>query len=122
MFFKHEATILIKDYGWSFTYSDTILPSRLDYLYQEINKRKLAVWLNNQTEMYFPSWVKSHIEAMRIRNKLDCLFQSDQTARSFVPMKAELDSNSYALQHMKYDTLLKLIDVSHLKQIGLTPY
>lgn len=103
-FFKTRMLKLIHDYGYTYTYSDTIQKAYqdVDYLKELIREKGLSDWMANATLDYHHEWIKKHPDAIELARFMDKLLVRDQFIRNYsyqlrsecLPLIAE-DSAAY---------------------------
>lgn len=80
-YFKDNAKILMRDYGWHYSYSDT-LPEKIRLFWLKgIHDLNITDWTVRTCEKNYPIWTKNNIEAVDVQKQLVAYKYFDQTLR-----------------------------------------
>lgn len=84
-FFKKQIQKLIRDYGYNFLYSDTVLVSyeSYDHFKHAIHEKGLSEWTVSAVKENLPIWVKNHPENIAFEGIKEKLYIKDQLTREF---------------------------------------
>lgn len=123
-FYKNRIIFLMTNYGWNYTYLDT-LEYRLERssLLREIKKNGLEKWTFDASQKHFPIWVKNHTKSVRYREKILSLRYTDQLIREFIPPREDSvrsDMMSDLIQEIDFCNLLEIAELSRLNN-GMLP-
>lgn len=119
-YFKKEVSFLIKDYGYSYNFLDTVGESLNISINWAIRENGLTNWLAEASRKLHPKWVQKKPEVLSYSNKLDQLRIADQQIRkiSFVLfpgiMKSTNDSIVIQSFYKIYDSLKSSIDLENI--------
>ena len=73
-YFKKEAFILLRDFGWHYAYQDTL---REGTNTDQIKKHDLVEWLVKKSDLYYPKWVKKNPIGFLIQQEVEKLCAID---------------------------------------------
>jgi hypothetical protein len=114
-FYKKKVVLLMKEYGWSYSFSDTLAKNLILKVNNEILDKGLVNWTVRKSKKNYTFWAKRHPEALKMKQELLKLHASDQTARRFAPRIK--DSLCYNYYRLIYDSILKEVDMGHVRKI-----
>lgn len=84
-FFKEKIHYLIKEYGFRYTYSDTIKRGYEldDDFHKLIHEKGLSEWVIQCTASYYPEWIKTNPEAINLERFKELIYTNDQFIRKY---------------------------------------
>lgn len=123
-FYKKRIIPLIRSYGWSYNYSDTLLTATSrSLLLDEIKRNGLTNWTVRKSAKYYQKWAANNPQAVLYTTKINELIYADQAIRKCIPAETEtVNSELYdaILSEFDYNNLLKIIDLC-IANDGLIP-
>jgi hypothetical protein len=115
-FYKKEIVQVMKNYGWSYCFEDTLPNAQVRLLEMGISRNNLSEWTVKKSNKYYPKWVKHHLEALRIKDELTSILSEDQSVRRIISDLNDTLTSNYERQRL--DSLIGIVDLLNIKKIA----
>jgi hypothetical protein len=124
-FYKKTMKVLIEDFGFQYTYRDTLIQAFENVLLDEIYLNNLHHWTLKTSKKKFPKYIKENPNSIFISNTLNNIRRMDQYSRFYVfnfkykllPKLTSLDSLDVQKVEFHVDSLVNAQDLDHIIQI-----
>ncbi|MBK7128787.1 MAG: hypothetical protein IPM74_02250 [Crocinitomicaceae bacterium] len=115
-YFKAESIILMRDFGWHYSYQDTLIEGTNT---EQIKKHGLVKWLVKKSEIYYPEWIKKNPTGYLVQEEVEKILAMDHTRIFFYHIlygTAVYDSTTTKcvqteLDNLDYSNILAIVSI-----------
>lgn len=109
-YFKGEAVLMMRDFGWHYSYEDTLNDGSTT---EDIKKHGLVEWLVKKSEILYPKWIQKNPSGYLVQKEVEKICAIDHTRSYFYHLLYDdLISDSAAIKYIQNE--LNNMDYSNI--------
>lgn len=114
-YFKSEAIIAMRDFGWHYSYQDTLNEGSTT---TDIKKHGLVEWLVKKSEIIYPKWIQKNPIGYLVQKEVEKICAMDRTRKYFYHLLYDdLISDSTIIKYIQSE--LNNMDYSNILAVRL---
>lgn len=121
-YYRKEIKDLTRNYGFQYTYQDTLNEFLIDVVKEQIHLNKLSEWTVLQSKKLFSKWIASHPEYISLEKKLSAIHTLDQASRRLllnikyesIPDLQSINMVDSLLLAQQIDSLVNMSDLENI--------